>query len=81
MVTLKNIQRTEKEISCEFVPELEKQSGKMVMDRETLEVIYLYDPLGARSAAAHTRIELRRLAVLSEEKFNKIPKERPVMWY
>ena len=51
------------------------------MDRETLEVTYLYNPLGAWSAAAHTRIELRRLAVLSEEKFNKIPKERPVMWY
>ena len=81
MVALKNIQRTEKEISCEFVPELEKQCRKLVMDRETREVTYLYNPLGAWSAAAHTRIELRRLAVLSEEKFNKIPKERTVLWY
>ena len=81
MVTLKNILRTEKEISCEFVPELENQSGKMVMDRETLEVTYLYNPLGAWSAAAHTRRELRRLANLSEKQYHQLPKEINVMWY
>ena len=74
MVILKNIKKTEDNISADYYPEGKEPKGFMkmrIIDQEIIE----HEKSGLL-AAAHVRKELRRLAVMENP-----PEEKTVLWY
>lgn len=75
MVILKNITKTESEISADYYPEGKEPKGFMRMslpDRKIME----HEGDEYSMAPSHVKSELARLADLEEP-----PKEKTVIWY
>jgi hypothetical protein len=74
MVILKNIKKTNNDISAEYFPEGKEPMGFMRMSFENGEIIEHKN--SSSFAAAHVRYELKRLA-----KLDNPPKEKTILWY
>jgi hypothetical protein len=74
MVILKNIKKTNDNISADYFPEGKEPKGFMKMDLTNEEIIE-HDNTSS-FAASHVWKELRRLAKLDHP-----PKEKTVLWY
>lgn len=75
MVTLKNIIKTENDISADYYPEGIEPKGFLRIGLSDTEVIeHIGDPCSM--APAHVRSELIRLS-----KSDNIPSEKTVLWY
>lgn len=75
MVILKNIMKTETEISTDYYPEGHEPKGFMKMrllDREVIE----HEGSTNSMAPSHVKRELVRLS-----KMDNLPKEKTVLWY
>lgn len=75
MVILKNITKTETEISAEYFPEGKEPKGFLKMGLPDCEIIE-HNEIAHSMAPSHVRRELVRLA-----KMNNPPKEKTVLWY
>jgi len=75
MVILKNIKRTEIDISADYYPEGKEPKGFMKMSLPDGEVIEHVGNV-CSMAPAHVRYELARLS-----KLDNPPKEKTVIWY
>ena len=74
MVILKNIKKTENDISANYYPEGRAEEGFMSMDLKSGKIVAHHNV--SSYAAAHVRLELRRLAKMEEP-----PKEKTLLWY
>lgn len=74
MVILKNITKTNDNISADYYPEGKEPRGYMRLRIED-EKIVEHENVGT-CAAVHVRYELKRLA-----KMENPPKEKTVLWY
>lgn len=74
MVILKNIKRTEDNISADYYPEGKGLKGFMKMRLSDQKIIE--HEVSGMVAAPHVRYELIRLA-----KVDNLPKEKAVLWY
>ena len=74
MVILKNIIKTENNISADYYPEGRTEKGFMSMDLKNEEIVEHHNV--SSFAAAHVRLELKRLA-----KMEQLPKEKILLWY
>lgn len=75
MVILKNIIKTETEISADYFPEGKEPKGFMKMGLSDGKIIE-HNGMEHSMAPAHVRRELVRLA-----KMDSPPKEKTVLWY
>ncbi len=75
MVILKNIIKTEHDISTDYFPEGKEPKGFMRMRLSDGEVIEHFGNIHSM-APAHVRYELARLS-----KLDNPPKEKTVIWY
>ena len=74
MIILKNIKKTEDNISADYYPEGKEQKGFMRINLANSEVVEHEN--ASAFAAALVRSELRRLAKMDDP-----PKEKTVLWY
>lgn len=74
MVILKNIAKTESDISADYYPEGRSEKGFMSLSLKDEEIIEHQNV--SSFAASHVKRELKRLA-----KMEKPPKEKIVLWY
>lgn len=74
MVILKNITKTENNISADYYPEGRSEKGFMSMNLKDEEIVEHHN--ASSFAAAHVRLELKRLA-----KMEQPPKEKILLWY
>lgn len=74
MVILKNITKTENDISADYYPEGRKEKGFMLMDLKSEKIVAHHNV--SSFAATHVRLELKRLAKMEEP-----PKEKTLLWY
>ena len=74
MVILKNITKTENNISADYYPEGRAEKGFMSMSLKNEEIVEHHNV--SSFAAAHVRLELKRLAKMEEP-----PKEKKLLWY
>lgn len=75
MVILKNIIKTETEISTEYFPEGKEPKGFLKMRLSDNKIIE-HDEVRHSMAPSHVRRELVRLAEMDDP-----PKEKTVLWY
>lgn len=75
MVALKNIRKTESEISADYYPEGIESRGFMSIRLSDGEILK-HEDAGSFMAPPHVLYELERLAKLEEP-----PKETTVSWY
>ena len=74
MVILKNITKTENNISADYYPEGRAEKGFMSMSLKNEEIVEHHNV--SSFAAAHVRLELKRFAKMEEP-----PKEKTLLWY
>ena len=74
MVILKNITKTENNISADYYPEGRSEKGFMSMNLKDGEIVEHQNV--SSFAAAHVKRELKRLAKMKEP-----PKEKTILWY
>lgn len=74
MVVLKNITKTENNISADYYPEGRAEKGFMSMSLKDEEIVEHHNV--SSFAAVHVRLELKRLAKMEEP-----PKEKTLLWY
>lgn len=79
MVRLKNIEKNDKIIECDIVPEDSKESGHISVQIDTQRIDSFRLPTGyewCRNHVDHAKTEL--LKIMSED---VIPREKLIMWY